>query len=102
MTTKCTSEKIGLVLKGENTLPVVLHADDDPAILLCLIVERLGEGPDPRVRQTFGGTVGILSLRIIMEHQHRKPRAVAGLGVFQHLAITGRVAERCVWPAADH
>src|SRR5271166_2589210 len=46
MTTECTSEKIGLVLKGENTLPVVLHADDDPAILLCLVVERLGEGAD--------------------------------------------------------
>src|SRR5271165_4411548 len=73
MTTECTSEKIGLVLKGENTLPVVLHADDDPAILLCLVVED----------------------------QHREPRALPGLSVFQHLLVTGRVAERGR-PAADY
>ena len=56
----------GLFLEGENAFPIVLHADDDPAILLCLIVERLGEDAHLRVRQTLGGTIGILALRVIV------------------------------------
>ena len=36
----------GLLLKSENAIPVVLHAYDEPAILLCFIVERLGESAD--------------------------------------------------------
>jgi hypothetical protein len=47
--------KNGSVLEGENTLPVVLHADDDPTIFLCLVVERLGKGADPRVRRPWAG-----------------------------------------------
>src|SRR5271166_4462520 len=34
--------------------------------------------------------------------RNREPRAVAGLGVFAHLLVTGRVAERRVRPAANH
>ena len=63
--------KVDSVLEGKNTLPVVLHADDDPTIFLCLVVERLGKGADPRVRQTLGGTVGILAFRIIVEQGGR-------------------------------
>src|SRR5271165_2351008 len=45
-------QKIGLVLEGENTLPVVLHADDDPAIFLCLVVfaSALNSSTDMPVR----------------------------------------------------
>jgi hypothetical protein len=35
-----------LFLKGEYALPVVLHADDGPALLLCLVVQGLRERAD--------------------------------------------------------
>ena len=35
----------------EDGLPVILHADDEPAILLRLVMQRLGEGADLGVRQ---------------------------------------------------
>jgi hypothetical protein len=38
--------KVDSVLEGKNMLAVVLHANDEPAILLCLVVECLGEGAD--------------------------------------------------------
>src|SRR5262245_2195965 len=41
--TSVRSTLTSLALERENLLPVVLHADDDPATLLCLVVERLGE-----------------------------------------------------------
>jgi len=40
-----------LLLKSENALPVVLHADNDPAFVLRLVVERLGKGTDLGIRQ---------------------------------------------------
>ena len=33
-------------LKRENVLLVVLHADHDPALLQCRVVECLGKGAD--------------------------------------------------------
>jgi len=35
-----------LLVERKDALPVVLHADDRPAVLLRLIVKRLGEGAD--------------------------------------------------------
>ena len=35
-----------LFFKGEYALPVVLHTDDGPALLFCLLVQRLREGAD--------------------------------------------------------
>src|SRR5215510_14375939 len=31
------------LLEGKDALPVVLHADDRPALLLRLVIQRLGE-----------------------------------------------------------
>ena len=39
----------------EDGLPIVLHADHGPAILLCLIVERLREGAEFGVGQSEAG-----------------------------------------------
>src|SRR5512132_1889835 len=46
-----------------------------------------------------GGAV--LALRIVVQHQHYQPRAVAGLRPLQHLAIAAGVAERRLRPLAD-
>ena len=40
-----TSTAVSLRLEFEDPIPVVLHAYDDPALPLRLIVERLREGP---------------------------------------------------------
>src|SRR5438874_13816614 len=90
-----------LFLEGEYLLPVVLHADHCPALLLRLVIESLREGADLRVRQTFRRAVGVLAVRIVVQDEHREPRAVAGLGVLQHLLVAGRIAEGRVRPAPD-
>jgi hypothetical protein len=38
------------LLERENTLPVILHANDGPALTLRLVVQRLREGADLGVR----------------------------------------------------
>jgi hypothetical protein len=70
--------------------PCHQHEERYPVILFCLVVERLGEGTGPRVWQTLGWSVRLLTLRIVVEDQHRESRAVAGLGLFTHLLVTGR------------
>src|SRR6476469_620737 len=89
-------------LKRKNHLPIVLHADDSPAVLLRLVVEGLGESADLRIGKPFSGPVGVLTLGIIVQHEQRKPRAIAGLGILEHLLVAGRVAEGNVRAAADH
>src|SRR5271166_2518961 len=89
-------------LEREYPLPVGLHTYDDPRVLDCLIVERLSEGADLGVGKALRGTVGIFALRVVMQHEHRKPRAVAALRVFEHLLVAGRIAEGCARTAADH
>ena len=42
---------ISRLLEREYPLPVVLHADKRPAVLFCLLVQRLGERADLGVRQ---------------------------------------------------
>jgi hypothetical protein len=37
-----------------------------------------------------------------VKDQHGEPLAFTGHRVFQHLSITGGIAERGVWPASDH
>src|SRR5271165_4570094 len=66
------------LVEREDALPVVLHADDSPAVLLRLVVQRLGEGADLCIGQSHRRAVGILALRIVVQHDHRQPRAVAG------------------------
>ncbi len=59
---------INSFVESKNALPVFLHADDGPAFRPSLIIQRLGEGTDFAVRQTGGGTVGVLALRIIVQN----------------------------------
>src|SRR5262245_1530424 len=87
---------------GEDALPVGLHADDQPALLLRLVVKCLGEGADPGVRQSLRRAVGVFAYRIVVQENRRQPRATARLGVFEHLAVAGRVAECRHGPTADH
>src|SRR5271166_2037497 len=82
---------MALFLEGEDTVPVILHADNGPSLLHRLVVQRLGEGADLGVGQPQRGSVGVLARRIIVQYEHRKPRAVTGLGVFQHLPVAGRI-----------
>src|SRR6184192_2630269 len=91
-----------LFLEGEYLLPVVLHADHCPAVLLRLVIESLWESADLRVRQTLRRAIGIFALCVVVQDEHRESRAVAGLGVFQHLLVAGGVAKCRVRAAADH
>ena len=61
-----------------------------------LKVAELGVGQPAR------RAVGIFALRVVVQHQHHQPRAVAGAGIFQHLAVAVGVAERRVRAPADH
>src|ERR1035438_1178349 len=49
----------GSLLPGKNLLPVVLHADDKPALRLGLVIQCLGEGAHLGIRQSLGRAVGI-------------------------------------------
>src|SRR5262245_39174945 len=86
----------------EDALPVVLHADHIPAVLLRFVIQRLREGADLGHGQPLRRAVGVLPLVVVVQHQHLQPRARAGTGPLQHLAVAGRVAERRDRPAADH
>jgi hypothetical protein len=37
-----------------------------------------------------------------MHHQHLQPRTIASSGVFEHLPIAIRIAERRIWAPPDH
>src|SRR5262245_53570728 len=74
-------------IEGEDTLPVVLHADHDPAVLLRLVVERLRKGANLGVGESLCGTIGILALGVIVQQQHREPLAIAGHRVLEHLPV---------------
>ena len=80
----------------------VLHANDCPAVLLRLVIQRLRERADFGGGQSLSGTVRILSLCIVVQHEHRDPRAVARFGVFEHLLVAARIAERGERPAPNH
>ena len=89
------------LLEGENAVPVVLHPDDCPALLVRLVVESLAESPDLGVGQPLRRSVGIFALVVVVQHKHHQPHAVACTDVFQHLLVAGRVAERCTRTAAN-
>jgi hypothetical protein len=74
-------ERLYTLLECEDPLPVVLHADDCPAVLLRFIIQRLSERADLRVGKSLRRSVGILALGVVVQHQQRQPSAVAGLGV---------------------
>jgi len=41
------------VVKSKNLLPIIFHADDDPVVLLRLVVQRLRERADLRIGEPF-------------------------------------------------
>src|SRR6516225_5536946 len=94
------SDIAGLI-KGKDALPIVLHADDGPAVLLRLVVERLSKGADLRIGKSLRRTVGVFALRVVVEQEHHQPSAVARPRVFEHLPVTGRVAKRCTRATAN-
>src|SRR4029077_8307138 len=101
--TNCTlGPARSFVFKRKDYLPIVLHADDSPAVLLRLIVKGLRERADLRIGQARGRAVGVFAFRVVVKHQHAKSRTAAGFGVFEHLLIAGRVAKRRIGTAADH
>src|SRR5208337_4578320 len=59
------------LFEREDALPVVLHADDEPAVLLRLVVERLRERADLRVGQPLSRPIGVFAFRVIVQHDHR-------------------------------
>src|SRR5207302_6212615 len=57
------------LLECKNVLPVILHADDCPAVLLRLVIERLCERADFRFGQSLSGTVGVFAFRIVVQDE---------------------------------
>jgi hypothetical protein len=74
-----------LLFEREDLLPVVLHADDRPALRLRYVVHLLAEGADLGVGQSLRRTVRILAGRIVVQHQSRQPRA--GTSAFTYSSI---------------
>src|SRR5215467_7002029 len=84
----------GSAVEAEDSLPVVLHADHDPAVLLGLIEQLLGERADLGIGKAVGWSIGIFAGCIVVQHEHLQAQAIAGGGVFQHLPIPRGVAKR--------
>src|SRR5262249_47727044 len=68
-------------LEGKDAFPVVLHADDRPAVLLRLFVEGKGERADPGVRQPLRRAVGVLALVVLANCFASSIRTLLSLGV---------------------
>jgi hypothetical protein len=80
----------------------VRRPDYRPAVLLRFVVQRLRERADFGVWQSLRRSIGIFARRIVVQDQQRQPGTIARLGVFQHLPVAGRIAERNDRAAADH
>lgn len=59
-----------LFRRGEDLLPVVLHADDDPAVAFGLFHQRRRERAKMCIRQVVGRAVGVFAFAIVVQHQH--------------------------------
>ena len=53
------------------------------------------------VGQALRRSIRVFALRVVVQHDHREPRAVARLRVFQHLPVADRIADGYAGPAAD-
>jgi hypothetical protein len=84
------------------TSPIVLHANDEPSVLGRLVIERLCERADLGVGQALRWSIGIFASRVIVQDDHREPRAAASSCIFGHLPVTDGVADGEIWPSADH
>src|ERR1035437_9857480 len=86
---------------GKDGLPVVLHADNSPVVLLRLIVKRLREGTQFDVWQSLCRTVSVFTRRIVVKNQKLEPSATAALRVLQHRPVADGITDRHERPAAD-
>jgi len=62
---------------------------DGPALILRLVVERLGEGADLGTGEALSGSLGIFALGVVMQQDHHEPSATPGVDLLQHLAVAG-------------
>src|SRR5262249_4977299 len=90
------------LLKRKGALPVILHADHRPAVLLRLVVKRLREGADLAVGQALGWAIGVFARGVVVQHQHLQARPGSSAGPLQHLPVAGRIAEGREGRPADH
>src|SRR5262245_22423310 len=90
-----------LLLERKDPSPVILHANYRPTALPCLVVELLGKGTHLCVGQSLRWTIFVFTLGVVVKYQHRQPRPGSGPGIFQHLSVAGRIAERCERATTD-
>src|SRR5277367_3049608 len=75
------------LIERKYALPVILHADYGPAVLLRLFVKCGREGADLAVGQALRWPVSVFTHRVIVQHQHLQPRTRSGGGPFEHLLV---------------
>src|SRR5580658_9202309 len=90
-----------LLVERKNTLPIVLHADHDPTVLVRFSHQSLGKSADVSIRKTAARAIGVLARCVVVMHQHHQVRAIARLRPFQHLGIASGIAEGRGWMLAD-
>src|SRR5262245_57905452 len=83
-----THTLLAALLEWKHSVPVILHADHMPALLVGLRHQGIGEGADPGLRP-----VGVLTRGVVVVDEHHQTGAAAGLGPLEHLAVAVRVAE---------
>src|SRR5215471_6031849 len=76
-------------LECKNLLPIIFHGDHSPAVLLRLVIKRLRERANLGVWQSLSRSVCVLALGIIMQDDHRQPRAIASFRILEHLPVAG-------------
>src|SRR5215831_9423720 len=64
-------------LECKNLLPIILHADDCPAILFGFVIKCLRERADLGIGQPLSRAIGILTRGIVVQDDHCQPRAIA-------------------------
>src|SRR5215472_4391961 len=58
------------LVESKDAVPVALHADHGPAVLLRLAVELRRKPADLGVGQPARRAVGVFALRVVVQHQH--------------------------------
>src|SRR6516162_11116963 len=66
-----------LTLEIEYPSPVVLHANDEPPVLVRLVIKRLRESPDLSVGQALRRSICVFAGCVIVQNYHREAQAAA-------------------------
>ena len=83
------------LLEGEDAVPVVLHADHDPALLLRLVVERRREDADLRRRQSLRGAVRVFA-RASADPSRSRARPIANRRCVSSSASSPTASSPCL------